>query len=1173
LSTYDAQIRIGVTGQQQIDALTKKLNAAQQQIERLSKGIQLRLTGGRSLDAIEQRLRRLGSAVLRPRLSLDTSGVERQLRALEQPAVKRVRVVVEGNTAALGGAQQRALPPAGGGTGVGAIVAGTALGRVMAGGKDMAEQVKVLAAALNANTPALGSRTTALPGGRRIVPPVIDTFELNGVWTPMRNAPQSGGGFYAGPGRAPVYGSGGLPPRPPGGGSTLPSANLPDPGESFDKGKRAAGGFGSELLKLSAAYLTVDTAVRQVQQTLQNTFDRAGSETRIKALAQGLDDYQLVLATARQAGDRFNLSTNESLDQFSKLYGRLRPLGLTLEEVTTVYEGFNTATRLSGTTAAEAANTLTQLAQGLGSGTLRGDELRSVLEQVPAVAQAIARELGVLPGQIKKFAEEGKITSEVVVRALGRIRTEGTDKLAESFNTPEQRLKQFTNAWEDLQVAAGRGALPAIIATLDRAAKYTEALAKQVARLSKGFDAIAQSSVGQFISGIGIVFGALNKELQITSAWLNAIKDNPLLAGGPVLGGIGALINGAAGLSPRRGRGAVANPLDLSLPPGAWPAGIPRPGTTGPADTRTLGERLGTAAGKAAGEEVKRVIGGSTGGGQLDASRGRSTGPHLHAQGSGDLQRMVDQALDFGGGRRASSYGISRGAAGHGYPAIDYLTPQASGFTLRPGYTGTDLGIRGALGRGMRVSGPGGSFELGHLADVRTGKGSDLLGAQQDALNQAVEEAARAAEDARKKRLEGLDQEEQRVRLLADLAKSRAGSELERLAVERKLENDLLFVAQKRSELEANPNLKIEAAARQADIASRQKQVLEEIAALAQPVTDLQVRVQELFRTGTESPLQTETTAVRDAFAGVNAEVDALLKQLAGLGGGTPAIEELQKRLTALKSTVAGGSPAGIATDRLTSGLQQGLQGDADRLRAEQGAIRQGRPLNRQEELSLDPTYRSLPQAQQQRLTEQAKVNDGLDRQNQLLTDQVQLVQSVGQAMAQGIGSAIQGLITGTQTLNDVLAQTLSQIGQLLINSAINRALGGISIGGIPLLGARAGGGPVRPDGAYLVGEQGPELFVPKVGGMVLPSGMTTALQEGAIPNNSRAAASNEARAALTRSHAEGNTKIDFTGPTLMFEGERYIKAEQAPALIAQATKQAEARILANHRNKPGYLR
>ena len=159
------------------------------------------------------------------------------------------------------------------------------------------------------------------------------------------------------------------------------------------------------------------------------------------------------------------------------------------------------------------------------------------------------------------------------------------------------------------------------------------------------------------------------------------------------------------------------------------------------------GERRNNAAGK----DKIVVLGGVTGGDQPGPSRGRSTGAHLHAQfGPGITEaqaiQLVYKAIDFGaqtpqvGGRRF---------AGHGYPGLDFPMA-ASRFTLKPGYSGTDLGIQGTLGRGMRISGPGGSFEIGHLRDVTTGKESQRLDEQQKVLNESYDAAQRLAQDQQK---------------------------------------------------------------------------------------------------------------------------------------------------------------------------------------------------------------------------------------------------------------------------------------------------------------------------------------------------------------------------------------------------------------------------------------
>ena len=79
------------------------------------------------------------------------------------------------------------------------------------------------------------------------------------------------------------------------------------------------------------------------------------------------------------------------------------------------------------------------------------------------VLQAIAKETGLAVGQLKDFAAEGGITSDIVLRALKRIENEGADQLAQAMDTPQQAIKDLQNAAEDLNVEVGRLVQPAVL--------------------------------------------------------------------------------------------------------------------------------------------------------------------------------------------------------------------------------------------------------------------------------------------------------------------------------------------------------------------------------------------------------------------------------------------------------------------------------------------------------------------------------------------------------------------------------------------------------------------------------------------------------------------------------------------------------------------------------------
>src|SRR5574338_476149 len=92
--------------------------------------------------------------------------------------------------------------------------------------------------------------------------------------------------------------------------------------------------------------------------------------------------------------------------------GSLRHRALSLTE------RISQALRISGASATETQSALLQFGQALASGVLRGEEFNSVVENSPRLAKALADGLNVPIGRLRKLAEEGRLTADVVVNAL-----------------------------------------------------------------------------------------------------------------------------------------------------------------------------------------------------------------------------------------------------------------------------------------------------------------------------------------------------------------------------------------------------------------------------------------------------------------------------------------------------------------------------------------------------------------------------------------------------------------------------------------------------------------------------------------------------------------------------------------------------------------------------------
>tara|TARA_Y100000310_G_scaffold327217_1_gene393218 strand:- start:1377 stop:3698 length:2322 start_codon:yes stop_codon:yes gene_type:complete len=223
-----------------------------------------------------------------------------------------------------------------------------------------------------------------------------------------------------------------------------------------DKAKSSNNGLGASLRKLAVGF----GVARAGQRALQAGIQRDESERRLRLLTQRFGETAQAQEAAQRAAEKFNLSQTEANVQLSRLIARLRPMGLSMQTIETAFAGFNTATILAGATASESAGAFLQLSQALGSGVLRGQELNSILEQAPLIAQAIATEMGSTVGALKKFGEDGKITSDIVIRALGRVEREGAGQLEEALKGPAAAIKDFQNAAEDVQVALTQDIIP-----------------------------------------------------------------------------------------------------------------------------------------------------------------------------------------------------------------------------------------------------------------------------------------------------------------------------------------------------------------------------------------------------------------------------------------------------------------------------------------------------------------------------------------------------------------------------------------------------------------------------------------------------------------------------------------------------------------------------------------
>lgn len=255
------------------------------------------------------------------------------------------------------------------------------------------------------------------------------------------------------------------------------------------KAERATDGLKNSFggLKTAIAGLGLGALLREAGQ-LADTYSNIRG--RLSLVTSGTADLANVTQKLFDSAQRARVSFEATTDLYSSLARSTKALGTSQTDLLAVTETINKALIVSGASAATAEGALTQLGQGFASGTLRGDELNSVLEGTPRLAQAIADGMGVTVGQLRKLGGEGKITGETVFNALKGQKDAVEAEFAKMPVTIGQSFVQLRN--EILKY----------VGEADTAGGTSAAFAEGVALLARNLDVVVP-----VIGALGLALG------------------------------------------------------------------------------------------------------------------------------------------------------------------------------------------------------------------------------------------------------------------------------------------------------------------------------------------------------------------------------------------------------------------------------------------------------------------------------------------------------------------------------------------------------------------------------------------------------------------------------------------------------------------------------------------
>jgi len=216
-------------------------------------------------------------------------------------------------------------------------------------------------------------------------------------------------------------------------------------------------------IKAALAGIAIGAVVRE----LADLADQAKQlEAQLRLATNGFG----TLSQAQSDVQRISEQTRGSLEATTKLYAGFvrasRETGRSQQDAARATQTFAEALKIGGASTEEAASATLQFNQALQSGVLRGDEFNSIMEASPRIARLLADALGVPIGQLRKMAEEGQITSDVLFKALtDRKFTAGIDA----------EFKQIPVTFGDAMQAMENAAITSF-GQFDKGGRFSEAI-------------------------------------------------------------------------------------------------------------------------------------------------------------------------------------------------------------------------------------------------------------------------------------------------------------------------------------------------------------------------------------------------------------------------------------------------------------------------------------------------------------------------------------------------------------------------------------------------------------------------------------------------------------------------------------------------------------------------
>ncbi|HHD2752264.1 TPA: tape measure protein [Clostridium perfringens] len=190
-----------------------------------------------------------------------------------------------------------------------------------------------------------------------------------------------------------------------------------------------SGGGGMGLMNAYALVGLVQQGAQLLNSATEYLDEMALMQSRVSMINDGMQTTNQLQDNILASANRARASYKDTVAAVTKLNMLASDSFKNNQEAIDFVETLNKMFTISGTSGQEATAAMYQLTQAMGAGKLQGDEFRSIMENAPMLADAIAKSMGKSKGELKELAKDGEITAEIIKKAM----TEAADDVETKF--------------------------------------------------------------------------------------------------------------------------------------------------------------------------------------------------------------------------------------------------------------------------------------------------------------------------------------------------------------------------------------------------------------------------------------------------------------------------------------------------------------------------------------------------------------------------------------------------------------------------------------------------------------------------------------------------------------------------------------------------------------------